>query len=923
MSSYDFTDRAQASVSAAVQLAKDHSHAQVAPAHLALALLTDDTSNSQGVQSTNEASQSLFKSICSKAGVDAKLLEDKLRATLRKLPQQSPPPDNMTLSSAAAKVLKEAENQKNTQRDAYIAQDHILLALIDDAGIKQALKDAGLSNEQLIKTAITQSRGGRHIDSKSAEAGYDALGKYCTDLTALASEGSLDPVIGRDNEIRRAVRVLSRRTKNNAVLIGSPGVGKTAIVEGLAQRVVDRDVPPNLLGKILSLDMGALMAGAKYKGEYEERVKSVLSDIEKMTADGTPCILFIDEMHLLMAGQGSDSGMDAANLLKPMLARGKLRVIGCTTANEYRKYIEKDAALERRFQSILVVEPSVEDCIAILRGIRDKYEVHHGVRILDSAIVSAAQLAKRYLTDRRLPDSAIDLVDEACADVRVSRETVPEEVDKLERKRLQLEIAVHALSREKDAASKQSLEDTKKQIQAIDDELAPIKAAYEAQRAKGDEINSVRRKIEDIRAKIAEAERRYDLAMASDLKFYALPDLENKLQALQAAERKREEEGKDSDSNAVTADSIANIVSRWTGIPVSRMLESERTKLLRLEKTLAKEVIGQQEAVKSVAQAIRLSRSGLADANRPIASFMFAGSSGSGKTLLSRTLAKCMFDSADAMIRIDCSEYSEKHSIARLIGAPPGYVGHEEGGVLTEAVRRKPFSIVLLDEIEKASREFIQLFLGVLDEGRLQDSQGRQVSFRNTIIIMTSNLGSAYINEAQEDEMSEATRQLVLNTIKTSLPIEFVNRLDSIVVFQRLSRKDVRSIVDVRIAEIEQRIRNNGGKVRLQLDDGARDFLVSTGFSPSMGARPLNRSIQNELLSPLSVLILSGRVNIKDDDAVRITFDPHRNGLVVHPNHDAPLRADGADMDQDDDDDDMVDDDDDYQGARIEAEPLD
>ena len=917
--SFEFTDRAQSSVSAALQLAKDHSHPQVSPAHIALALLTDDTSNSQGVQSTNESSQSLFKSICNKAGVDIKILEDKLRTTRRRSPSQSPPPDDISIANQALKVVKEAENQKSTQRDAYIAQDHILLGLIQDNTIKQLLKEAGLANEQLITTAITQARGGRHIDSKSAEAGYDALAKYCTDLTQLAAEGSLDPVIGRDQEIRRAVRVLSRRTKNNAVLIGSPGVGKTAIVEGLAQRVVDRDVPPNLLGKILSLDVGGLMAGAKYRGEYEERVKSVLSDIEKMTADGTPCILFIDEMHLLMAGQGSSGGgMDAANLLKPMLARGKLRVIGCTTANEYRQYIEKDAALERRFQSILVNEPTVEDCIAILRGIRDKYEVHHGVRILDSAIVSAAQLAKRYLTDRRLPDSAIDLVDEACADVRVSRETVPEEVDKLERKRLQLEIAVHALSREKDAQSKQSLEETKKQIQAIDDELAPIKAAFEAQKAKGEEINNVRRKMEEVRAKIAEAERRYDLATASDLKFYALPDLETKLQQLQAAERKREEEGRNSDNNAVTADSIAAIVSRWTGIPVSRMLESEKNKLLRLERTLAKEVIGQEEAVKSVAQAIRLSRSGLADANRPIASFLFAGSSGSGKTLLSRTLAKCMFDSADAMVRIDCSEFSEKHSISRLIGAPPGYVGHEEGGVLTEAVRRKPFSIVLLDEIEKASREFIQLFLGVLDEGRLQDSQGRQVSFRNTIIIMTSNLGSAYINESEDEEMTEATRQLVMGSIKAAMPTEFVNRIDSIVVFSKLSRRNVKSIVDVRLREIEQRIQANGGKSKLVLDEAAKDFLVSIGFSPTMGARPLNRSIQQELLSPLSILILSGRVNIKEDAEIRVQFDPHRNGLVVLANHEGA--ANGAEDEPMSDEDDL---DDDFDHARIEEDPLD
>ncbi|PWN52140.1 putative heat shock protein HSP104 [Violaceomyces palustris] len=918
MSGLEFTDRAQNSIGVALQLAKDHLHPQVAPVHLALALLTDDTNNSQGNQSTNPASESLFKSICSKAGVDASKLEEKLRTSIRKLPQQTPLPDDVSLSSATIKILKQADHLKKTQRDSFIAQDHLLLALIEDSTIKTLLKEAGLANENLIKTAITQSRGGRHIDSKSAEAGYDALGKYCTDLTALAAEGSLDPVIGRDNEIRRTVRILSRRTKNNAVLIGPPGVGKTAIVEGLAQRVVDRDVPPNLLGKILSLDMGALMAGAKYKGEYEERVKSVLSDIEKMTNDGTPCILFIDEMHLLMTGQGAESGsMDAANLLKPMLARGKLRVVGCTTLAEYRKYIEKDAALERRFQTIMVQEPTVEDCIAILRGIRDKYEVHHGVRILDAAIVSAAQLAKRYLGDRRLPDSAIDLVDEACADVRVSRETVPEEVDKLERKKLQLEIAVHALEREKDQQSKEALLETKKQITAIEDELGPIKAAYEAQKQKGDEINLVRRKIEEIKAKAAEAERRYDLATASDLKFYALPDLEARLKHLQDEERKREEEGKDHEGNSVTSDAIAAIVSRWTGIPVSRMLESERAKLLKLESTLAREVIGQEDAVKSVAQAIRLSRSGLSDSERPIASFLFAGSSGSGKTLLSRTLAKCMFDSPDAMVRIDASEFSEKHSISRLIGAPPGYVGYEEGGILTEAVRRRPFSIVLIDEIEKAAKEFITLLLGVIDAGRLTDSQGRLVSFKNCIIIMTSNLGSAYINDSET--LDAPTRQLVNSAILAHFPPEFVNRIDSIVIFNKLNRADVRRIVDVRIKEVQKRIDANGGKCKLDLNEGAKDYLASIGFSPTMGARPLQRCIQQEVLSPLSILILSNQINLKEDERIEVVFDPHRNGLVVKPNHEATAGTELMD------DEEMSDDFNDLGngGARIEDEPLD
>ncbi|WFD31839.1 hypothetical protein MSPP1_002879 [Malassezia sp. CBS 17886] len=897
MSGMDFTDRAQASLGNAFQLAKDYAHAQLSPVHMALALLQDDTNNATGVQSTNADSQSLFKSLCDKTGVDWHKLEKELRDSLRKVPQQSPAPDDVSLTGACNKVLKAAAQNKTTQRDSFIAQDHLLLALLDDPTIKAMLKSCGLANEELLRNAINQARGGRHIDSKTAEAGYDALAKFCTDVTELAAEGRLDPVIGRDNEIRRVVRVLSRRTKNNAVLIGSPGVGKTSVVEGLAQRVVNRDVPPNLLGKILSLDMGSLMAGAKYKGEYEERVKSVLNDIEKMTNDGTPCILFIDEMHLMMAGSGGENGMDAANLLKPMLARGKLRCIGATTLNEYRKYIEKDAALERRFQQVLVEEPSVDDTVAILRGLCEKYEVHHGVRIMDGALVAAAQLAKRYLTSRKLPDAAIDLVDEACADVTVSRETVPEAIDTLERRKLRLEIATHALEREKDPQSKERLKDTQHELAALDDELAPLKAEFETAKAKGDEVNGVRRKIDELRAKAAEAERRYDLATASDLTYYAIPDLEKRLEQLQDQERRDEEEGKTDTTNSVTSESIASIVSRWTGIPVTRMMESERTKLLRLEKILSREVVGQPQAVRSVAQAIRLSRSGLANQSRPIASFLFCGPSGTGKTLMSKTLATYMFDDPDAMVRIDASEYSEKHSISRLIGAPPGYIGHDDGGVLTEAVRRRPFSIVLIDEIEKACREFVQLFLQVLDEGRLQDSQGRQVSFRNTIIIMTSNLGSVYVNDAKEEQITPRVREEVLGAIHMHFPPEFVNRIDSIVMFRKLAREDVRRIVDVRLKELQKRLEENGKHCRLVVDEEARHWLGSVGYSPTMGARPLGRAIQEQLLHPLSILLLRGEIR-NDDADIFVGFDKHHNRLLVKPNHEPVATA--ADGDDDD-----------------------
>lgn len=818
-----------------------------------------------------------------------------LQKSIRRIPSQSPPPDETSLSAASLKVLREAQSLQKTMHDSYIAQDHILLALIKDTTIAATLKEANLT-EATLKTAIQQIRGNRRIESKKAEQGYDALQKYAVDLTSLAEEGKIDPVIGRDNEIRRVVRILCRRTKNNPVLIGEPGVGKTSIAEGLAQRIVNRDVPASLMGRLFSLDMGALMAGAKYKGEYEERIKAVLDEIEKSAEDGVGVILFIDELHLIMAGRGAEGGgMDAGNLFKPLLARGKLRCIGATTLSEYRKYIETDAALERRFAQVIINEPSVPETISILRGIREKYEIHHNVRILDGALISAATLAHRYLTSRRLPDAAIDLVDEACASVRVTRETSPEAIDKLQRRKLELEVEIHALEREKDEASKERLQLARKAIADVEDHLRPLQAAYEAENRRGNEVNEVRKKIDDLKAKADDAERRYDLATASDLRYYALPDLQTRLQTLQA---KKEEEEATSGGGAdtVTPEQIAEIVGRWTSIPVTRLMSSEKEKLLGMEKTLSQSVVGQPEAVKAVANAIRLSRSGLSNAQRPIASFLMAGPSGTGKTLLSKTLAALLFDSPDAMIRIDSSEYSEKHSISRLIGSPPGYVGHSEGGQLTEYVRRKPYSIVLVDEVEKACREFVTLFLQVLDDGRLTDGQGRVVDFRNAVVIMTSNLGAAFLNDMGEGPVKPQTRQLVMGAIQSHFPPEFINRIDEIVIFRTLSHKNVLKIVDIRLREVQERLADR--KITLDIDNPAKHYLMSVGYSTNYGARPLNRAIQSELLNPLSVMLLSDRV--RDGETVRIRFDGPRNRLHVIPNHEG-----NADMDIDMADDDI------------------
>jgi len=860
----------------------------------------------------------LFKQVIEKANGDFQAFERGIKKSLVRLPSQDPPPEP-SLSPAFSKIIREAQKLQKTQRDSFVAQDHLIAALSQDTAIKALLKEAGIPNIDVLDKAIQAIRGTKRVDSQQESlSGGEALAKYTLDLTQRARDGALDPVIGREQEVLRVIRILSRRTKNNPVLVGEPGVGKTSVVEGLASRIVNADVPANLVTcRLLSLDVGALVAGTKYRGEFEERMKSVLKEIDESQE---MIVLFIDEIHLLMgAGASGEGGMDAANLLKPMLARGQLHCIGATTLAEYRKYIEKDAAFERRFQQVLVKEPSVPETISILRGLKERYEVHHGVTISDGAIVAAATLASRYLTARRLPDSAIDLIDEAASAVRVERESAPEAVDTLERKLRQILIEIHALEREKDLASRERLEAAKREAANVEEELRPLREKYEAEKQRTHSLQEAKKKHDLLKAKAAEAERTNDYQRASDLKYYAIPELEKQIAKLEAEKARAEAEqasGQNGDASPlmtdlVGPDQINEIVARWTGIPVTRLKTTEKEKLLNMEKYLSKQVVGQREAVKAVANAIRLSRSGLNNPNQPIASFLFCGPSGTGKTLLSKSLAEFLFDDPKSMIRIDMSEYMEKHSVSRLIGAPPGYVGHDAGGQLTEQLRRRPFSILLFDEIEKAAKEVLTVLLQLLDDGRITDGQGRVIDGKNTVIIMTSNLGAEYLTQPRgvaprvlnEGRIDSTSRELVMEAIRRHFLPEFLNRISNVVIFNRLTRKEIRNIVDLRLQDIQKRLAQNHRNVIIKVDEKAKDYLGEAGYSPAYGARPLNRVIEKEVLNKLAVLLLRGA--IRDGEEARVIVDYHHR-IQVLPNHEGSVADEDEDMDMIDDDDEAV-----------------
>jgi len=863
------TEKVQEAVRAAQSLAARYSHQQIDVEHLLLALLQQEGG--------------LASAILERAGVDPKLVRTRLEQELARWPKVSGPaagPDYVYITGRLNRLFAMAEDEAARLKDEYVSVEHILLAILEEGRSGAAgriLLDFGLDRDRLMR-ALQQIRGTQRVTSPTPEATYQALERYGRDLTKLAAQGKLDPVIGRDDEIRRVIQVLSRRTKNNPVLIGEPGVGKTAIVEGLAQRIVRGDVPEGLKNKrVIQLDMGALIAGAKYRGEFEERLKAVLREVQESQGE---IILFIDELHTVVgAGRAEGATMDASNLLKPMLARGELRCIGATTLDEYRKYIEKDAALERRFQPILVGEPSVEDTISILRGLKERYEVHHGVRIKDSALVAAAMLSHRYISDRFLPDKAIDLVDEAAARLRTEIDSMPSELDEILRRIMQLEIEREGLKRETDPASRERL-------RKIEEELAELRVRADRLRAQWEEekqilarLRELREQIEQTKILIEQAERAYDLNRAAELRYGRLVELEKQMreQEAQLAELAARHGGVRLLKEEVDEEDIAEVVSRWTGIPVSRLLEGEIQKLLRLEEELHRRVVGQEEAVRAVAEAVRRARAGLKDPNRPIGSFIFLGPTGVGKTELARALAECLFDDERALIRIDMSEYMEKHSVARLIGAPPGYVGYEEGGQLTEAVRRRPYSVILFDELEKAHWDVFNILLQILDDGRLTDSHGRTVDFKNTIIIMTSNVGSHLILEHRggTGESYERMKDAVLAELRRTFRPEFLNRVDEIVVFHALTEEHLARIVEIQIGRLRERLRDR--QIELELTERAKARLAEWGYDPVFGARPLKRVIQREVETPLAKLILQGEVRdnshvLVDEDGGRLTF---------------------------------------------------
>lgn len=916
-SGMQFTDRAQKALADAHELAQQYSHSQILPLHLAVSLLDPPIDESKDQQQTMNASHSgssapLFKQVVERAHGDPQMLDRAMKKALVRLPSQDPPPENVSISPQFSKVLRAASELQKIQKDSFIAIDHLITALAQDPSIQKCLAEANIPNTKLIDSAIQQIRGTKRVDTKTADSEQENenLKKFTIDMTSLAREGKIDPVIGREEEIRRVIRILSRRTKNNPVLIGEPGVGKTTVVEGLASRIVNADVPANLAAcKLLSLDVGSLVAGSKYRGEFEERMKGVLKEIEDSKE---MIVLFVDEIHLLMgAGSSGEGGMDAANLLKPMLARGQLHCIGATTLAEYRKYIEKDQAFERRFQQVLVKEPSIPETVSILRGLKEKYEVHHGVNILDGAIIAAATLAARYLTARRLPDSAVDLIDEAAAAVRVTRESQPEILDNMERKLRQLQIEIHALEREKDDAARARLGEARTEAANIEEDLKPLREKYESEKQRSKDIQEAKIKYDSLKVKQEEAERNKDIQTASDLLYYAMPDTKARIDQLEADRARADADlyarsGGDREAmltDAVGPEQIQDIVSRWTGIPITRLKASEKDKLLQMEKVLSKIVVGQKEAVTSVSNAIRLQRSGLSNPNQP-PSFLFCGPSGTGKTLLTKALAEFLFDDPKAMIRFDMSEYQERHSLSRMIGAPPGYVGHDAGGQLTESLRRRPFSILLFDEVEKAAKEVLTVMLQLMDDGRITDGQGRIVDARNCIVVMTSNLGAEYLarQNAADGKIDPTTREMVMTSLRNYFLPEFLNRISSIVIFNRLTRKEIRKIVDVRLDEIQKRLAANDRKVKIYCSDEVKDYLGSAGYSPAYGARPLARLIEKEVLNRLAVLILRG--SIKDGEVARAVMEDGR--ISVLPNHeDSEMDAD-EDMLDDVDEEDAV-----------------